>query len=90
MYGTHMPHGTRSVTKKTEETSRFFFRTARMSKESLRVRASPAASFACGGLRLTARLWLFRLQLAIANGLPDICVMFKNPKVRPISTEGFA
>ena len=80
MYGTHMPHGTRSVTKKTEETSRFFFRTARMSKESL----------ACGRLRLTARLWLFRLQLAIANGLPDVCVMFKNPEVRPISTEDFA
>jgi hypothetical protein len=51
-----------------------------MSKESL----------ACGRLRLTARLWLFRLQLAIANGLPDVCVMFKNPKVRPISTEDFA
>jgi len=51
-----------------------------MSKESL----------ACGRLRLTARLWLFRLQLAIANGLPDVCVMFKNPEVRPISTEDFA
>jgi hypothetical protein len=39
----------------------------------------PKESFACGGLRLTARLWLFRLQLAIANGLPEVFVMFKNP-----------
>ena len=53
-------------------------------------KASPAAGIACGGLRLTARLWLFRLQLAIPNGLPGVCVLFSNPKVRPISTEGFA